>query len=149
MVRKSNYSRAELLMAVGRAVQAFQDATDEIDEAVARRLGLNRTDLRCLSVLAQGNGMTPSSLAEAAGLTRGAMTTALDRIESAGYATRVWDQADRRSVRVEMTSRALKEVEILYGPMVKEGITLLKKYTTRDLAAVLTYLEDGRALQRT
>ena len=40
-----------LLAAVGDAVQAFQDATDEVDDAVSRRLGLNRTDLRCLSVL--------------------------------------------------------------------------------------------------
>ena len=45
MIRKSNYSRMELLRALGEQVQAFQDATDEVDEAVARILRLNRTDL--------------------------------------------------------------------------------------------------------
>jgi DNA-binding MarR family transcriptional regulator len=148
MIRKSNHSKAALLAAVGQKVQAFQDATDEIDEAAARRLRLNRTDLRCLSVLSQAGAMSASALADAAGLTRGAMTTALDRIERAGYARRVWDQQDRRSVRVEMTGRASKDVEILYGPLAKDGLALLQKYTTAELVAVLRYLEDGQQLQR-
>ena len=106
MIRKSNYSRRALLEAIGRNVQAYQDATDEVDEATGRMLRLNRTDMRCLSVLGQAGAMSASELAAATGLTRGAMTTALDRIEAAGYARRVWDQQDRRSVRVEMTGRA-------------------------------------------
>ena len=148
MIRKSNHSQTELLVAIGQRVQAFQDATDEVDEAVARRLRLNRTDLRCLSVLSQAGAMSASALADAAGLSRGAMTTALDRIEAAGYARRVWDQQDRRTVRVEMTDAAKKEVGVLYGPLAKEGAQLLQKYTTQELEAVLRYLEEGRQLQR-
>ena len=148
MIRKSNHSKRALLLAVGQRVQAFQDATDEVDEAVARRLRLNRTDLRCLSVLSQAGAMSASALADAAGLSRGAMTTALDRLEAAGYARRVWDQQDRRTVRVEMTDAAKKEVEVLYGPLATEGFQVLQKYTTRELEAVLRYLEDGRQLQR-
>jgi DNA-binding MarR family transcriptional regulator len=148
MISKSNYLKSELLVAVGRGVQAFQDATDEVDEAVADRLRLNRTDLRCLSVLSQAGAMTASALADAAGLTRGAMTTALDRIERAGYARRVREQADRRTVRVEMTDRAREELALLYGPIAREGVRLLQKYTAAELAAAVKYLEDGRRLQR-
>ena len=138
----------ELLRALGEQVQAFQDATDEVDEAVARILRLNRTDLRCLSVLSQGGPISASVLATAAGLTRGAMTTALDRIEAAGYARRVWDQEDRRTVRVEITDAARKEIDRLYGPLAQEGLKFLQKYTAGELAAILRYLEEGRALQR-
>lgn len=148
MVRKSNYSRLALLKAIGDRVQAYQDATDEVDEAVARLLRLNRTDLRCLSVVARVGGATASELAASAGLTRGAMTTALDRIEAAGYARRVWDGEDRRSVRVELTDLARKEFGALYGPLAEEGLKLLQKYTTAELTAVLRYLEEGQALQR-
>jgi DNA-binding MarR family transcriptional regulator len=137
-----------LLAAIGDRVQAFQDATDEVDEAVARRLRLNRTDLRCLSVLSRRVDITASALAEAAGLTRGAMTTALDRIEAAGYARRVWDQQDRRAVRVEMTELAKKEITALYGPLAKSGARMLRNYGTAELRAVLKYLEDGWQLQR-
>lgn len=148
MIGKSNHSRAELLAAIAVAVQSFQDATDEVDDAVARRLRLNRTDLRCLSVLSRAGTMSASALADAAGLTRGAMTTALDRIEDAGYARRVWDQQDRRTVRVEMTGAARTAVDVLYGPLAREGFQLLQKYSTRELAAAVRFLEDGRRLQR-
>jgi DNA-binding MarR family transcriptional regulator len=148
MIRQSNHTETELLVAIGQRVQAFQDATDEVDEAVAQRLRLNRTDLGCLSVLSQAGTVSASALADAAGLSRGAMTTALDRLEAAGYARRVWDQQDRRAVRVEMTDSAKREVEVLYGPLAKEGFQLLQKYTNQELKAVLRYLEDGRQLQR-
>src|SRR5437762_12908161 len=95
MIRMSNHIRRELAVAIGRAVMAFQDATDEVDEAAARRLGLNRTDLRCLSVLWQRDGLGASELAEAAGLTRGAMTTVLDRLEASGYARRARSEERR------------------------------------------------------
>jgi DNA-binding MarR family transcriptional regulator len=144
----SNHHKIELITRVGRRVQAFQDATDELDDAVSRRLRLNRTDLRCLSVLSQAAGVSASQLAAAAGLTRAAMTTALDRIEAAGFARRVADQEDRRSVRVEMTEAATREIAALYGPLAQEGFELLQKYTTKELAAVARYLEDGRQLQR-
>jgi DNA-binding MarR family transcriptional regulator len=144
----SNNSKMELIRAIGQRVQAFQDATDELDEAAAARLRLNRTDLRCLSVLSQTGAMSASALAAAAGLTRAAMTTALDRIEAAGYARRVWDQEDRRTVRVEVTDAARQEIDLLYGPLARAGGKLLQAYTAHELAAVSRYLEDGRELQR-
>jgi DNA-binding MarR family transcriptional regulator len=134
--RHQTSSKAALIDAVGQSIQAFQDATDEVDEAVAQRLHLNRTDLRCLSVLAR------------AGLTRGAMTTALDRLEAAGYVRRVWDQEDRRSVRLELTEAAHKEVASLYGPLATEGARVLQTYSAAELEAVLRYLRDGHDLQR-
>src|SRR5262245_11846219 len=146
MVRKSNYTKIELIARVGQEVQAFQDATDEVDEAVARHLRLNRTDLRCLSVLSRSTAISASALADAAGLTRGAMTTALDRLEAGGYVRRMWDQEDRRTVRVEITDTALEQIGQLYGPLAAEGAQILKGYSTQDLEAVLRYLEDGRTL---
>jgi DNA-binding MarR family transcriptional regulator len=148
MIRESNYKRAALVEAIGRAVQAFQEASDEVDEAAAARLRVNRTDMRCLGVLSQSGAMSASALADTAGLTRGAMTTALDRLETAGWVRRLWDQEDRRTVRIEITRAARKEIEDLYGALAREGTRLLQGYSSRDLAAVLRYLEDGRGLQR-
>jgi len=51
-------------------------------------------------------------------------------------------------VRVEITDAARQEIDALYGPLVTEGFNFLQKYTTRELAAVLRYLEEGQALQR-
>lgn len=144
----SNNSKLKLLQAIGNRVQAYQDATDEMDEAVARALDVNRTDLRCLSVLSRLGTVTAGELAAMAGVTRGAMTTALDRLERAGHAKRLWGAADRRSVRVELTDDARKRIWAMYGPLAEEGAKRLQKYTRPELAAVLRYLEEGRTLQR-
>jgi DNA-binding MarR family transcriptional regulator len=143
----SNDSRRALLEAIGAAVQAFQEATDEMDEAVAAALGLNRTDLRCLSILSR-QPVGAGALAAAAGLTRGATTTALDRLEARGYARRVWDQRDRRRLRAEMTGAARAAVARIYGVLAADGARMLRKYTTAELEAILRYLDAGRALQR-
>src|SRR5689334_17357061 len=108
MIGQSNDIGVKLITAIGERVQAFQEATDALDEAVAERLRLNRTDLRCLSVLARVGSTGAGALADATGLTRGAMTTALDRVEAAGYVRRIRDQRDRRAVRLELTPAAQK-----------------------------------------
>jgi len=140
--------RKNLLAAIGQAVQAFQEATEEVDSAAATHLGLNRTDLRCLSVLARTNMLGASELAEAVGLSRAATTTALDRLERAGHARRVDNPDDRRGVRVELTPMAQRHVAEIYGPLAAGGEALLSAFSLGDLAAVRRYLEEGRELQR-
>src|SRR5262249_61706757 len=77
----SNHNlREQLIAAVMRAVAAFQDAADQVDESAAGRLGLNRTDLRCLGILTRAERMTAGQLAAAARLSAGAATTAGDRL---------------------------------------------------------------------
>ena len=67
----------------------LRKAGDQLDEAVALQFGLNRTDLRCLGILYRRGRVTAGELAEESGLTPGAITTVLDRLERGGYANRV------------------------------------------------------------
>jgi hypothetical protein len=46
---------------LGELIRGHQRDTDAFDEAVAERLGVNRTDLRCLDVLVEGPGRDGSS----------------------------------------------------------------------------------------
>ena len=92
-------------------VQRSQLATDRFDQAVADAAGLNRTDMRCLDVLGREGPVTAGRLAEATGLTSGAMTTALDRLERAGLALRTRDAVDRRRVLVHLAADGRELVE--------------------------------------
>lgn len=74
--------------------------------ATAAALGLGGTDLYALSTLTAHHGMTPGELAEATGLTTGATTRLIDRLERGGHVRRVPDPADRRKVRIECTGKA-------------------------------------------
>lgn len=133
-------SKESSVAAIARAVQELQDATDLIDELAARRLGVNRTDLRCLSRLTARGPLTASELAAAAGLTGGAATTAIDRLERAGLARRVRDAADRRRVLVHLTDRAHGAAEEIWGPIVTDALAELRRFTVAELEAIETFL---------
>ncbi|MFI0485563.1 MarR family transcriptional regulator [Actinomadura sp. 9N215] len=126
--------------AIARAVQELQDATDQIDELAARRLGINRTDLRCLSRLTARGSLTASELAAAAGLTGGAATTAIDRLERAGLARRIRDESDRRRVLVHLTDRAHEVGEQIWGPIVTDASAELHRFTTAELDVIERFL---------
>src|SRR5947207_14950505 len=99
----SREERAALIAEVACEVAEFQSAADLVDEAAAARLGVNRTDLRCLGLLSVRGPLSAGQLARASGLSPAATTTALDRLERAGYARRVAHPGDRRGVLVELT----------------------------------------------
>jgi DNA-binding MarR family transcriptional regulator len=70
------------------------------DALAARRLDVNMTDLHCLNIIESRSGLTAGELASEAGLTSGAVTGVIDRLERAGYVRRVGDPYDRRKVKV-------------------------------------------------
>jgi DNA-binding MarR family transcriptional regulator len=146
-IRMSSNERTELIAAIGNATQLYQDATDAFDDAACAALALNRTDLKCLSVIAQRGPVAVGEIGKAAGLTRGAMTTALDRIEKAGYARRLRHPDDRRGVLVELTDKARKAIDAIWGPYMRNAETLFANYSVADLKAILRYLQEGRLAQ--
>jgi DNA-binding MarR family transcriptional regulator len=87
-------------------------------EALAVRLGINATDLKCLELAAGEESVTPSRLAELAGLTSGAITGVLDRLERAGIISREADPNDRRRVVVQVAPDRLDEITAGYRPLV-------------------------------
>jgi DNA-binding MarR family transcriptional regulator len=93
-----------------------------IHEAVAGSLGLNPTDLRCLELAASEPEMTPSRLAELSGLSTGAVTGILDRLERAGFARRESDPADRRRLLIRVDMERLAELEARYAPIVERAL---------------------------
>ena len=140
--------KGALIAAVGQAVKAFQDATDAFDEAAAAWLGLNRTDLRCLGVIAERGPVSVGEVGKAIGLTRGATTTALDRVEKAGYARRVRDPNDRRGVLLELTEKAEREAGAIWNPMVEQANQgLVLGFTEDELKTVLRFLTEATAHQ--
>jgi DNA-binding MarR family transcriptional regulator len=71
--------------------------------ALAAERGIGATDLRALSFLAAQESPTPKAAADHLGLTTGAMTTLIDRIEKAGLVTRAPHPTDRRSLVLQLT----------------------------------------------
>jgi DNA-binding MarR family transcriptional regulator len=135
--------RRELIEAINLEVRRSQNRTDEFDEAVAQAVGINRTDMRCLDILAQEGGATAGRLAERMGLTTGAITTVLDRLEAAGLARRERDETDRRRVKVALTEQANAELMPFYTPLQEMSERLFARYTEEQLELLLGFLVDA------
>lgn len=125
-------------------VRRSQLATDRFDQAVADSIGINRTDMRCMDVIQREGPVSAGRLAEATGLTTGAITTVLDRLERAGVARRVRDESDRRRVLVEATEAALEGAAEYYGPHMELSERLYRRYTLEQLELLLEFVREGR-----
>ena len=132
---------------VATEIALLQNASAAVDAAAAEALGLNPTDLRCMGRLYMAGRSTAGELAQACGLSRGAMTVALDRLERAGYVRRLRGEVDRRRVMVEVTPRARGLTEAIWEPIGSEGTALLARMTDDELTFLLDFLRRGRELQ--
>lgn len=140
-------SHDELVSDVMAAVAAFQDGTDAVDEAAAARLGINRTDLRCLGILSRRGPLPAGQLATEAGLSTGATTTVIDRLARAGYVQRTRSEHDRRRVTVELTSEATGLLDEIWGPVGREAPKFLFRRDKVQLEVIYDFLSEGRQFQ--
>jgi DNA-binding MarR family transcriptional regulator len=119
------------------------------DNLAAERLGVNRTDLHCLNTLENAGGLTAGELARETGLTTGAVTGVIDRLERAGYARRVPDPEDRRRVKVEVTPEFYSRAEEIWAPLAADWErSLSARFTAEQLERVIEFLRTTNELGR-
>jgi DNA-binding MarR family transcriptional regulator len=114
---------------------------DAFDTLAAESLGVSETDLRCLNIIENSGGLGAGDLAAQSGLTGGAITGVLDRLERAGFARRVSDPGDRRRVRVEVTPAFYTIAERIWGPLAADWhATLARCFTIGELERITDFL---------
>ncbi len=139
----SRESKRDLIEQVIHLSRAHQAANDAFDEVACQKLGINRTDLRCLNIVDNQGSMTAGRLAELSGLTTAAITSVLDRLERAGYARRVRDQEDRRQVMVELTPLLEERAGPIWGPLGDEAKAQLARMTVEELQSLTDFFRLG------
>ncbi|MDA1358670.1 MarR family transcriptional regulator [Glycomyces luteolus] len=102
--------------------------------AVAAELGLTVTDMECLDFLIESGSATAGQLAEQTGLTTGAITSMIRRLQNAGYLRAERDPDDRRRVIVTPEPEALQQGAELYAPFGEQVAELVGAYSEEELA---------------
>jgi DNA-binding MarR family transcriptional regulator len=139
--------RSALLDQLGHEVRANQRATDVVDELAGELMGVNRTDGRCLDLLEHRGRISAGELARESGLTTGAITGVIDRLERLGYAHRIPDPDDRRRVLIEATPKAREAAWELFGPLSELAEPMLAGYSDEQLELLVEFQRLGRELQ--
>ena len=138
--------RPNLMLRIRRDLRAFDASLDQLDEAVAARLAIGRSDLRAMELVSRHGRLGPAALAKRLALTTGAVTTLVDRLESNGLLRREPDPEDRRRVVLRVTKEGATRERELFGQLGLEVARWLSRRPTRDLEAIADFLDAARSL---
>lgn len=132
----------EASMLLVRALRRFLSTAARNDGVMARELGLHTTDLATLDlVFSASEPITPNRVAEHLGLSSGATTGAIDRIEKAGYVRRVANPGDRRGAFVEPIMGRAADVLTIYRDVVERYDGVLAQFSREDLLTTARLLQ--------
>src|SRR6516162_8504523 len=142
---RDSAKRAEVLAGLIDGFRQLSTATIMFHQAIADRLGMNVTDHKCADILLRTGPITAGELARHTGLTTGAITGVIDRLEKAGFVRRAKDPGDRRRVIVEPRIKRMEQVIAhLFQSMARSATNLCEGYTTEELAVIRDFTARAR-----
>jgi DNA-binding MarR family transcriptional regulator len=121
--------------------RSYLTAEIMLGHATAQALGLSSADFFGLNMVSLREPITAGDLAQSTGLTSGAATRMIDRLESAGFVRRVHDTADRRRVLVESVPDRQAEIDAVLNPGRRNLGEIFLGYTEEQLSVLFDYFE--------
>lgn len=119
-------------------------------QALANIAGVSVTDLKCLDYIDRVGDVTAGDLARLTGLTTGAITAALDRLEKAGLAKRERGDIDRRKVFIRLCdSSQMAKLAPFYQTLGEASSKMISRYTTSQLETIMDFCERSIEIMRT
>jgi MarR family transcriptional regulator, organic hydroperoxide resistance regulator len=122
-------------------VRKFTRSSLILQNVIAQHNGLNVTDAECLDFLLEMGSSTAGGLAKVTGLTTGAITNVIDRLEMAGFVKRSLDPNDRRKVIVSYVSEKHSGVKEYYQSLANEVQQLFLNYDTNELKFLIKHTQ--------
>lgn len=135
--RKRKHERADEI--VQRLARRHSTAVVLFHHAVAERLGLGPTDHKCLDLLRERGAMAGSDLCAITGLTSGAITGVVARLERAGYLRREPDPHDGRKQVLHLALER-SPIQDVIDPLRKDVAALLENFDSHQLTAIAEFL---------
>jgi DNA-binding MarR family transcriptional regulator len=136
-------ARAALLTELEHAVRKSSALGVIFGQTVASRVGISSSDLECLDFLNIEGRVTAGRLAELTGLTTGAITGVIDRLEKAGLVRRERDDEDRRKVFIAIVPENVAKVGRFYEHLQRGMQELWETYSDAELRLMLRFMTQG------
>src|SRR5215510_15564812 len=136
-------ARAALLRELETSMRRLSVQCVVFGQAVANVAGISNSDLECLDFLNLEGRVTAGRLAEVTGLTTGAITGVVDRLEKAGLVRRERDPADRRKVFIATVPENAERIGRFYEHMHRGMVKLWETYSDDELRLLLEFATKG------
>lgn len=121
-------------------LREFLDVTEDFERGLGAELTVNPTDLTAMQHLIVAGSLTPTALAQRLGLSSGAVTTVIDRLESLGHVHRTPNPDDRRGTIVRPEPASVGRAMSRIIPMVTEVDRAITDFDADEQAVILRYL---------
>src|SRR5437667_10362001 len=136
-------ARAALMQELENALRRSSAQGVIFGQTVANTVGISGSDLECLDFLNLEGRVTAGRLAEVTGLTTGAITGVVDRLEKAGFVRRERDETDRRKVFIVTVPENTANIGRFYVPMQTAMQKLWGTYSDAELQLLLRFATEG------
>jgi DNA-binding MarR family transcriptional regulator len=133
---------------VGRALHAFGLERDRLQIGLARDARLSTLDLHALEHLEHAGALTPRQLERRLGLTSGAITALIDRLERVGWVVRTPHPDDRRSVLVGLSDAAGRAADEGLGGYHRRVRAATERLSPTERETVATFLTEAAQAAR-
>jgi DNA-binding MarR family transcriptional regulator len=146
----SQEKRAEVLRDLARELRQFNGLGASFFRMAAVRVGMTVTDMQVIDILDSTGPATAGQLADLTGLTTGAITGMLNRLEEGGFVLRERDPNDGRRVIVRLTSGKdnMHGIGPIFDSLGKAWDEMASDYDDEQLAFLLGFLKRSNALSR-
>lgn len=135
----------ERLFIAGREVST---AAVMFHAALAEHQGLSATEEKALDLLDRHGPLTARQLTEQSGLAPASVTGLVDRLEAKGFARRVPNPSDGRSVLIEAVPDRLRDLAPLFADWVEDLNELCEHYSDEQLEAIAEFMSEGAVRQQ-
>src|SRR5215469_830025 len=135
-------SKSKLVAQVLRGGREFSIGTVLFHQAVGQILGINVTDMKCLDMMILNGSASPTELAEHTGLSSGATTAMIDRLQEAGLIKRHRHPKDRRGTVLLLTRQAMRRLPSLFESLGRAMTLLLSGYSRSELEVLADYFDE-------
>ena len=128
---------------VSDLISACEDISRQVilkSDATAAKFGLSPNDFSHLNFIIQLGPITAGTLASLTGLTTGAITGVIDRLEAGGFVTRQHDKLDRRRIIIAPNKKAIQQVLAINKKSHADFHQCFTNYTANEMATILTFL---------
>lgn len=137
----TKFTKTELKQRALMAVREYGVNLTLFRNAMSEWVGLNLTDMECLRLLFQKGVATPSELARHTGLTSGATTAMLDRLEKAGLIERRPNPNDRRGTLIAPATGSAEDMASWFQSARNAQDELISSYSESELEIIADVFE--------
>lgn len=133
-----------------RELRQFYGLGATFFRAAAARVGMTVTDMQVIDLLDSTGSMTAGQLAELTGLTTGAITGMLNRLEEASLVQRERDPNDGRRVIVRLVPdrEEMQKIDSIFDSLADGWDEIASHYDDEQMSFLLEFLKRSNAMSR-